>query len=1333
MVSHPQQSQNRLQIPAPNFPLSSPITEEVPSPTSTASDDRELERTRPFEFLAKMTAQDSLSSRTRPPYPVDEPRQAERNPSSGANPTKRAERPVGLNLVTDFSRPTPQPRPDAPFVDLNDLKVLSKVREKERSAQTLKGILKKGPSHGFQRLPDDPDEVVNKKRASWFDVKSKISPRRNKYKDDLSPSDRPIMIGFSMPRDDETPPHQHQAQSHKDRSKELDSAGSQPTPLTPSIIVTPARDDNFWPDFSQIHHHPRATSSIYSQPTPLLESRESGIPPVPAIPAQHAAAKNEILSPATPNRQSALSTRKLRAYSTGTVFEEDEHWRPATRSRSYSSESAKRAFDRLSALGTRGGGRLSVVSDSNRPVSQGWWTYLLSPLLDRSNTFSSRKTPTEATRPPLPTPTTQHSGLSDEWWEKEVSCFSPDTPETAAPRGEVASWQNETNPFADEKRGLEGETGSPAEAGPMSFVFMGKTIQGCAAEYYQACAHELFSKTPYFECVNHVCSITPKDVARAQSGVLVAGDADAQGSRGILVDVDDPPESENRGISDADSATGSRGMFGGAPSTKAPESPVGTPKDSGSKRSTGADVKEAPAPAPAGDTVDDRGDWEKSPPAQPASEKQAPFPFILPNGAPPGTQVYVQSAPTPSAPVVGTERSIPHYIVVQPPNYTAPAQAALPTSPGLQRATEQGGSIPLDDMQGGPAPAYTYEPNDGVLPPRMEPLPITREAMTHPVTERERIETRRRRLEKEDRIGRKAGGLWRGRGCFSNKGCFGRPGREGRLRRRWYVAIAAFFLAIVVVAVVLAILLTRRGDNTPVESQWLNLTGYPPMPTGISTIAGPEAKVQNSGCITPSTLWSCALPQEQHSANQPYAANQPNFRVEIRFQNGTYPNSTAVASKTVTSRGVGELFNPSPAAPDLQDQEFLGNTTDNNTVPYAGEVTPFFMTMLSPVKVSSLTRRSDSNNFPDIGSLIPSPAHASDGTAAAATLYPLPESQPVRLYNRGLATEHYGFYTYFDRSIFLESRAPLDGGSTDDSKSDATGGPSKANAQVRCTWAQTRFLVQIWTRPAQAGMALLAAPTPTTTAQATSTAGSRNATSSATDFVRPGSFPYPVTITLDRHGGVAKEKMVYCYGMETAQRINATEKKLQIEDRGFGGVLVNPAPGIFNLTGSDADAKGSWGGVDGGTGGIEKRRMPQLTDHTISLLRLGHGAQTHVRRAWEGFVNFAARDNVLEVALGLIIAQAFTKVVTSFVSDIILPIISLLPFLNRNMDQKFAVLMSGPRYVEGEGYNTLTQARDDGALVLAYGYYSPPPRTPPFSSHAAVLQGLVRAARPGQG
>ena len=45
--------------------------------------------------------------------------------------------------------------------------------------------------------------------------------------------------------------------------------------------------------------------------------------------------------------------------------------------------------------------------------------------------------------------------------------------------------------------------------------------------------------------------------------------------------------------------------------------------------------------------------------------------------------------------------------------------------------------------------------------------------------------------------------------------------------------------------------------------------------------------------------------------------------------------------------------------------------------------------------------------------------------------------------------------------------------------------------------------------------------------------------------------------------------------------------------------------------------------------------MRGLDDSADVFLRTGQKAQKHVRRAWEGFINFAARDNVLEVALGL--------------------------------------------------------------------------------------------------
>lgn len=70
------------------------------------------------------------------------------------------------------------------------------------------------------------------------------------------------------------------------------------------------------------------------------------------------------------------------------------------------------------------------------------------------------------------------------------------------------------------------------------------------------------------------------------------------------------------------------------------------------------------------------------------------------------------------------------------------------------------------------------------------------------------------------------------------------------------------------------------------------------------------------------------------------------------------------------------------------------------------------------------------------------------------------------------------------------------------------------------------------------------------------------------------------------------------------------------------------------------------------------------------------------------------------------IAAAFTTVVTSFISEILLPPISLLPFINRNLEEKFAILRRGPKYVKGIGYNTLEQAAADGAVVMAYGYVS---------------------------
>jgi hypothetical protein len=421
-----------------------------------------------------------------------------------------------------------------------------------------------------------------------------------------------------------------------------------------------------------------------------------------------------------------------------------------------------------------------------------------------------------------------------------------------------------------------------------------------------------------------------------------------------------------------------------------------------------------------------------------------------------------------------------------------------------------------------------------------------------------------------------------------------------------------------VTAIILATTLTRKGATTAVQSQWLNLTGYPPMPTGIMTVAGPEAQVEDTSCIQPTSLWSCALPKEQQQSNQPFAADQPNFRFEIQFQNGTFPNSTTLANSTLSSKrswssgnavGVGHQIRhhvlnirnvlkrsplvPSPVAPSDEDQSFLGNTTDNITGPlFGGEATPFFITVMSPIDISNLTnsktlgKRDDPNGgIPNLRSIIPPASIASDGTAAAAMLYPLPVAQPVKLYNRGRPTEHYGFYTYFDRSIFLKSNATLNNDGVDNVTADQNGGSTKAEAEVRCTWAQTRFLVQIWTQPTNVTRMILDSPSNSTSTSTSSAQSSSQTSSSANNFTRPGSLPYPVTIKLDRHGGYAPSKMIYCYGMDTNEKIVPSEVKLQLENRASGGTVINPAPGIFNLTSQGVPETNATGPVDGGTGG----------------------------------------------------------------------------------------------------------------------------------------------------
>lgn len=86
---------------------------------------------------------------------------------------------------------------------------------------------------------------------------------------------------------------------------------------------------------------------------------------------------------------------------------------------------------------------------------------------------------------------------------------------------------------------------------------------------------------------------------------------------------------------------------------------------------------------------------------------------------------------------------------------------------------------------------------------------------------------------------------------------------------------------------------------------------------------------------------------------------------------------------------------------------------------------------------------------------------------------------------------------------------------------------------------------------------------------------------------------------------------------------------------------------------------------------------------------------------WKEFKSFVMRGNVVDLAIGVIIGVAFSAIVNSLVSDIIMPPIGLVlgkvDFLNL-----FVVLgegsTSGP-------YLSLAAAKEAGAVTLNYGVF----------------------------
>jgi large conductance mechanosensitive channel len=79
------------------------------------------------------------------------------------------------------------------------------------------------------------------------------------------------------------------------------------------------------------------------------------------------------------------------------------------------------------------------------------------------------------------------------------------------------------------------------------------------------------------------------------------------------------------------------------------------------------------------------------------------------------------------------------------------------------------------------------------------------------------------------------------------------------------------------------------------------------------------------------------------------------------------------------------------------------------------------------------------------------------------------------------------------------------------------------------------------------------------------------------------------------------------------------------------------------------------------------------------------------------FKEFAMRGNVLDMAVGIIIGAAFGKIITSFVSDILMPPIGLL--LGKVDFSNLFVNLSG------QSFATIAEAKKAGVATINYGLF----------------------------
>src|SRR5690554_2041899 len=95
-------------------------------------------------------------------------------------------------------------------------------------------------------------------------------------------------------------------------------------------------------------------------------------------------------------------------------------------------------------------------------------------------------------------------------------------------------------------------------------------------------------------------------------------------------------------------------------------------------------------------------------------------------------------------------------------------------------------------------------------------------------------------------------------------------------------------------------------------------------------------------------------------------------------------------------------------------------------------------------------------------------------------------------------------------------------------------------------------------------------------------------------------------------------------------------------------------------------------------------------------------AVSKVRGFFSEFKEFAVRGNMIDLAVGVIIGAAFSKIIDSLVADVIMPIVSFVLGGEVDFTNRFWVLRLPEGYDGAMTYEALSSA---GAVVLSWGNF----------------------------